>query len=57
MAIQTDQVNEKKTVTENIEKQQIERIKAGLSAAECGDFATDAEMEQAFNRYLSFTDK
>lgn len=30
---------------------QVEKIKAGLVAAERGEFATDAEMEQVFNRY------
>lgn len=30
---------------------QVEKIKAGLAAAERGEFATDAEMEQVFNRY------
>jgi len=45
-------------MTESIEKQQqIDRIKAGLSAAERGEFATNAEMEQIFNRYLSFAEK
>ena len=30
---------------------QVEKIKAGLAAADRGEFATDAEMEQVFNRY------
>ena len=30
---------------------QIEKIRAGLAAAESGEFATDTEMEQVFNRY------
>ena len=30
---------------------QLEKIEAGLAAAERGEFATDMEMEQVFNRY------
>lgn len=30
---------------------QVEKIKAGLTAADRGEFATDAEMEQVFSRY------
>ncbi len=58
MTIETDRINDEKAMTESIEKQQqIDRIKAGLSAAERGEFATNAEMEQIFNRYLSFAEK
>ena len=58
MTIVTDRINDEKAMTESIEKQQqIDRIKAGLSAAERGEFATNAEMEQIFNRYLSFAEK
>ena len=30
---------------------QVEKIKTGLAAADRGEFAPDAEMEQVFNRY------
>ncbi|MCC8985822.1 MAG: CopG family ribbon-helix-helix protein [Nitrospira sp.] len=30
---------------------QVEKIKTGLAAADRGEFATDADMEQVFNRY------
>jgi predicted transcriptional regulator len=30
---------------------QVEKIKAGLAAADRGEFATDTEMEQVFSRY------
>jgi len=30
---------------------QVEKIKAGLAAADRGEFASEAEMEQVFNRY------
>ncbi len=58
MVIETNRINEEKAVTESIEnQQQIDRIKAGLSAAERGEFAKNEEMEQTFNRYLSFAEK